>query len=326
MVSTLGSNATPKSRSTATAFAFNASTNVLSVANIAASNHYDFTGTYNINLGSGGTEGRGLVAGYSGGSYGGIGYNVRHTTTSGSYIAPGTDTSSYLLFNQGFTFYNAAAGSAGRSLSYTTLGLLTSSGNFGQPVGGSFHRVAYTSADNSYSGTFWWNGIAFGNNGDNYLVAGRTAVGGRFRFYTNNTSDITSNTTPGGTLAVTMDNAGDTIIEQNIQLKNRLRDGTNSAGTSGQLLSSTGTGTVWVNNTGTNAYHYLAINTDKNDVSDYGNLRLTAITGSDTYEANDTNPLVRDTRAPILADFFALTASISMSISSTGYLQVTTAV
>jgi hypothetical protein len=278
---------------------------------------YDFTGTYNVNLGSGGTEGRGLVAGYSGGSYGGIGYNVRHTTTGGTWIAPSADTSSYLLFNQGFTFYNAAAGTAGRTLSYTTLGVLDSSGNFAQRPSGAFHRVAYTSADNSYSGTFWWNGLVLGNNGANYIVAGRTATGGQLLFYTNNTSDLTSNATPNGTLAVTMNNAGDTVIEQNIQLKNRLRDGTNSAGTSGQLLSSTGTGVAWVNNTGTNAYHFLTINSNKNDVSDYGNLKLTAITGSDSVDYST---------AEVYDDFFALTASITMTITSTGFLQITTAV
>jgi hypothetical protein len=97
---------------------------------ITASNLSDATGFYNVNLGSGGTEGRGLVAGYSGGSYGGIGYNVRHTTTSSSWIAPGTDTSSYLLFNSaGFTFYGAGIGTAGRTLSYSTLASLNSSGN-----------------------------------------------------------------------------------------------------------------------------------------------------------------------------------------------------
>jgi len=97
---------------------------------IGAVNFFDTNvGTYNVNLGSGGSEGRGLVAGYSGGSYGGIGYNVRHTTTGGNWIAPGTDTSTYLLFTAGgFSFLGAAAGTAGRTLSYTTLGNLNSGG------------------------------------------------------------------------------------------------------------------------------------------------------------------------------------------------------
>ena len=102
---------------------------------ITANNYADGTGAYNVNLGSGNNEGRGLVAGYSGGSYSGIGYNVRHSTTSNTYIAPGTDTSSYLLFNSsGFTFYGAGNGAAGRSLSYKTLATLNFSGEF-SPIG-----------------------------------------------------------------------------------------------------------------------------------------------------------------------------------------------
>lgn len=98
---------------------------------IGAPNFYDGTGSYNVNLGSGGSEGRGLVAGYSGSSYAGIGYNVRHTTTGGSWIAPGPDTASYILFNgAGFTFYGTGTGTAGRNISWTTLATLNSSGTF----------------------------------------------------------------------------------------------------------------------------------------------------------------------------------------------------
>jgi hypothetical protein len=115
-----------------------------------STNFADTTGSYNVNLGSGGLEGRGLVAGYSGGSYGGIGYNVRHTTTGGTYIAPLADTSNYLLFNQGFTFFGAATGTAGRTLSYTNLASLNNSGNLtvtgSVTVGGPiFRSVAGTS-------------------------------------------------------------------------------------------------------------------------------------------------------------------------------------
>lgn len=84
---------------------------------IEATNFHDTTGTYNVNLGSGGVEGRGLVAGYSGGSYGGIGFNIRHTATGGQWIAPSSDTASYLLFTAGGMQLNGwAAGTAGRTL------------------------------------------------------------------------------------------------------------------------------------------------------------------------------------------------------------------
>ena len=106
-----------------------------SAGTITATNYADTIGAYNVNLGSGGSEGRGLVAGYSGGSYSGIGYNVKHTVTGATYIAPNADTSSYLLFNaSGFTFYGAASGLAGRTLSYKSLATLNFSGQF-SPVG-----------------------------------------------------------------------------------------------------------------------------------------------------------------------------------------------
>lgn len=98
---------------------------------IQANNFYDAIGSYNVNLGCAGNEGRGVVAGYSGSSYSGIGYNVRHTTTGGVWVAPGTDTSSYLVFgNAGFTFYGAPSGTAGRTLNYITLGSLDALGTF----------------------------------------------------------------------------------------------------------------------------------------------------------------------------------------------------
>jgi hypothetical protein len=54
----------------------------------------------------------------------------------------------------------------------------------------------------------WWNGLVLGNNGTNFIVAGRTNGGGSLAFYVNNTSDLTSNTTPGGTLALTLASTG----------------------------------------------------------------------------------------------------------------------
>ena len=179
---------------------------------VTATNFGDATGGYNVNLGSGGLEGRALVAGYSGGSYGGIGYNVRHTTTGGVFIAPIVDSSNYLLFNQGFTFLGETGGSAGRTVSYSALARLDNSGIFTQYAGGSYHRIANTSNSDSYSSTMWWNGLALGNNGDNFIVAGRNAVGGSLKFYVNNTDDIKTNTTPGGTLALTLASTGNVGI------------------------------------------------------------------------------------------------------------------
>jgi hypothetical protein len=97
---------------------------------VSAVNFHDANGIYNVNLGGG--NGRGLAAGYSGGSYGGIGYNIRHTTTSAQYIAPGADTVSYLLFTGGgFRFYGAPVGTAGRTVSLSELMYISPAGNVG---------------------------------------------------------------------------------------------------------------------------------------------------------------------------------------------------
>ena len=66
-----------------------------------ATNFYDATGNYNVNLGSGGTAGRGVVAGYSNGSYGSIGYNLTHTSTTNTYNKPQNDQTTMLRFDSG---------------------------------------------------------------------------------------------------------------------------------------------------------------------------------------------------------------------------------
>jgi len=123
-----------------------------------APNFADSSGSYNVNLGSGNIEGRGAVAGFSGGAYGGIGYNLRHTGTSEAYIAPGADTVSYLRFDSGgFRFFRAAAGAAGRSITFTGSGnaFLDGSGNWytaGQMYAtGSQHLVLNTGNVGSYA-------------------------------------------------------------------------------------------------------------------------------------------------------------------------------
>jgi hypothetical protein len=154
---------------------------------LTAPNFSDATGSYNINLGSGGSEGRGLVAGYSGGSYGGIGYNVRHTTTGGQWTAPSGDTSTYLLFNSGgFTFYGAGSGAGGRTLSFSTLASLNSSGVFntlgaitqnGNQVlhAGNFTNYAPGSGSNWTFGEVYSNGWFRNNNSGQGLYNQATA-------------------------------------------------------------------------------------------------------------------------------------------------------
>jgi hypothetical protein len=101
------------------------------VGETRAGNFSDNNGAYNVNLGSNNLEGRGLVVGYSGGSYGGIGYNIRHTTTGGTYISPQADTSNYIQFSQGFQFLGDAGTTAGRTTNFAELMRITNAGNVG---------------------------------------------------------------------------------------------------------------------------------------------------------------------------------------------------
>ncbi len=81
---------------------------------VSGSNFHDANGVFNVNLG--GAQGRGIVAGYSGGSYGGLGYNIRHTTTNATWIAPTSDTVSYLMLHNGLSIHYAPTGTSGRTL------------------------------------------------------------------------------------------------------------------------------------------------------------------------------------------------------------------
>ena len=118
--------------------------------NARANNFHDSTGTYNVNLGSP-SEGRGLVAGYSGGWYAGIGYNVRHSGSTGVMYAPSADTALYLNFGNTnrFNFWFNNSGAAGRSISWTELGFLDNSGIM-QVTGSHRAPIFYDSNDTTY--------------------------------------------------------------------------------------------------------------------------------------------------------------------------------
>ena len=88
-------------------------------------------------------------------------------------------------------------------------------------------------------------------------------------------------------------NAGKVVTKQDLELDKKLIDVNGSGGSSGQLLSSTGSGVAWVNNSGTAAYYYLSINTDKSDLEDYGQLTMTEVDGSSSFTANETNETIR---------------------------------
>jgi len=77
------------------------------------------------------------------------------------------------------------------------------------PSSGNHFRARYTAGSNNYHSSLNWYGLQLGNNGDNYIVAGRTNTGGHLRFYVNNTSDFTS---INGTLSAIMHASGRTTF------------------------------------------------------------------------------------------------------------------
>ena len=75
----------------------------------------------------------------------------------------------------------------------------------GQVYSNAAFRPRYSAGSDSYSGHFDWYGLQLGNNGGNYIVAGRTTAGGSLLVYTNNTSDFP---TINGVLSAKFDNDG----------------------------------------------------------------------------------------------------------------------
>ena len=161
----------------------------------------------------------------TGSSYSGLGVEMGVSSGSGYVLCYNRDAGTYGQLNiQG----------AGTNIQLPATGsTITVSGNISQNYGGSYHRIAYSSSDNSYSSTLWWNGLALGNNGENYIVAGRTSVGGSLKFYVNNTNDITSNATPGGTLALTLASTAEATFSSSVTVGGPIFRSV--AGTSGYL-------------------------------------------------------------------------------------------
>ena len=74
---------------------------------------------------------------------------------------------------------------------------------------GTVIRARYDGTDN-YSADHGWNFMHLGNNGDNFLIGGKTAVGGNLKFVVNQTTATTNGTNPtiNGTLALTLASGG----------------------------------------------------------------------------------------------------------------------
>jgi len=73
-------------------------------------------------------------------------------------------------------------------------------------------KASYNNTDN-YHGSMRWAGLQLGNNGTNKIIAGRTAAGGGFQFYTNNTVDAADYTVASdGIMTMAMTNTGNVGI------------------------------------------------------------------------------------------------------------------
>lgn len=145
------------------------------------------------------------VLGSSGGGYGTVGYNVRYTSTSGSYLYHISDIAALIDFNDGFTFKRAASGTAGNSITFSDFMRITNEGNVGigttSPVSGTGLRSLTINAT-----AYPWLGLHIG--GTSVAAFWATTEGSRvsasgvrdIRFETNDVERMRIHT--GGNLLV----------------------------------------------------------------------------------------------------------------------------
>ncbi|WP_205529788.1 hypothetical protein [Pedobacter chitinilyticus] len=144
---------------------------------------------------------RALNIGYSGGNYGGIGYNVDFTTVTGIFNRPSNDQSSYLEFTYGgFKFYGNARsiGAYGVNLGGGTDNLnlfatITNQGNFGIGVTAPEAKL-HTSGDRvMFTRSGGEHNLLFGDESARYfsLYTPEGAARATLKNYTNNIDIIT---------------------------------------------------------------------------------------------------------------------------------------
>jgi hypothetical protein len=82
-----------------------------------------------------------------------------------------------------------------------------------------------------HSGSLTWNSLQLGNNGWNYIIAGRTAAGGGLKFVVNNKNDYSHGISPDGVEAVTINSDGKVGIgnpnpTEKLEVAGRVKDKT----------------------------------------------------------------------------------------------------
>lgn len=72
--------------------------------------------------------------------------------------------------------------------------------------------VAHYTSDDRWSGSLGWSWVHLGNNGANYIVAGRSSPGGSLRFVTDNTNDFNNRAPHNGKEVMTLTESGNVGI------------------------------------------------------------------------------------------------------------------
>lgn len=131
-------------------------TNLTVGGTLGAANFSSSSSSFHAELGNGGNAGRGVTAGYSGSAYGGVGYNITHTSTSSSYTKPLTDQSSYLRFdNGGFVFLTntSTVASPSVAVALTQVGRINNSGVLILGPGDGTGSPSLSTGNDAYTGT-----------------------------------------------------------------------------------------------------------------------------------------------------------------------------
>lgn len=102
--------------------------------------------------------------------------------------------------------------------------------------------VLFDGTTTEHSGSMMWNSLQLGNSGWNYIVAGRTAVGGGFKFIVNNTTNYQHPATPDGLEAITVKTDGKVGIgrsdpNEQLVVNGRIKDLTGFVAPVGSIMA-----------------------------------------------------------------------------------------
>ena len=145
-------------------------------------------------------SGRGFMLGYNAAADNGFFFSKAPNTTAGQ-----NQTFSQIMTVGYGTDNNVGIGTTGPNEKLHVVGNVFLNA-------GSAYIASYNNTNN-YQASMRWAGLQLGNNGTNRIIAGRTAAGGGFQFWTNNTNDASDHTvTPDGVMTMAMTETGNVGI------------------------------------------------------------------------------------------------------------------